>query len=282
MINIGKKITEELCQEVIDFYKTMPMSLDTVCDKFDLCTPTVSKILNKKSVPRWDKFLIYSPNFQENYFSEINTERKAYFLGLLLTDGNIFDKYKSKTHPPNINLTLQAEDVYILDALRSELCVNKKISQDGRGCFQFVVFSKHMADDLSRYGVVPNKSLTVQFPRNLPSDLYRHFIRGVFDGDGSVSFYARPNRKVHTKAIRFCSGSHQFLIDLISFLELDAGLSSLNTYQEKTNLWSVAYRSNKDLENIIPYLYNDATIYMRRKKEKCDLILNELRKYRDN
>ncbi len=43
-----------------------------------------------------------------------------------------------------------------------------------------------MFEDLCKHGCVPNKSLILEFPKTVPSDLIHHFIRGYFDGDGSV------------------------------------------------------------------------------------------------
>lgn len=278
----GKKITLDYKKNIVAFYKSRPMQYEVLRDKFDLSLPTIGKILKEFDVKPWNKFNIYSPNFNESYFEEINCEAKAYFVGLLLADGNVFNNYKSKTHPQNINLTLQEQDSYMLELLKGELCINKKVTRDGRGCCQLAIFSNKMANDLAKFSIVPNKSFIITFPQNVEKKLYRHLIRGYLDGDGSVSFYARPNRKVHTKAVRFCSGSKQFLQELVEFLGEEIKTQKLNLYQEKENLWSVAYRSKQDLELIIHYLYDEASIYLSRKKEKCDLILEEIRKYRDN
>lgn len=43
-----------------------------------------------------------------------------------------------------------------------------------------------MFGDLSKHGCVPNKSLILKFPTTLPNELVNDFIRGYFDGDGSV------------------------------------------------------------------------------------------------
>lgn len=46
--------------------------------------------------------------------------------------------------------------------------------------------SDNMFVDLCKHGCVPNKSLILTFPRTIPDNLIHHFIRGYFDGDGSV------------------------------------------------------------------------------------------------
>ena len=59
-------------------------------------------------------------------------------------------------------------------------------------------------------------------------------------------------------------------------------IKKINIYQEKENLWSCAYSTNSDMIPLINYLYKDATIYLTRKKEKCDLIYKEFLKYQSN
>lgn len=269
-------------KDMANYYRSKPMTYDDLAAKFNISLPTVGKVLKELNVKPWSKFSIRSPLFVEDYFENINTERKAYFVGLLLADGNVFSGYKSKTHPPTISLSLQEQDRYIIDELKKDLRIEKKISNDGRGCYQLSFPSKKMAKDLENYSIVPKKSLVTKFPVGIDASLYPHLIRGYMDGNGSVSFYARPNRKSHTKAVRFCSGSYQFLEEMSSFLSDALHIQKVSIYKEKENLWSIAYRKNSDMESLINYMYRDATIYMKRKKEKCDLVLGEIRKYRDN
>ena len=82
-----------------------------------------------------------------------------------------------------------------------------------------------MCDDLLELGLHPNKSLTIQFP-TVPDHLVRHFIRGCWDGDGSVYWADR-----HIAA-SFVSGSHDFIVELERKLHV-AGLPARTLYQER-------------------------------------------------
>jgi intein/homing endonuclease len=274
-----KHISKEDEIQIIEYYKTRPMTLKELCDKFNLCNVTIIKILNKYNVKRYSKTKLFSPHLDEHYFENINNEEKAYFLGLIVSDGCIYSKNNKSQM---VTITLQDCDKYILERFVKCIKSNKNITSDGRGCSEIQILSDTIVDDLRKYGLFENKSLCTVFPKNLPKDLYRHFIRGLIDGDGSISFYNRQNRYCHVKAIRFCQGNKKFVEDFIKFLHDNIGTKMINVYQEKENLWSCAYRANSDMILLINYLYKDATIYLTRKKEKCDLIYKEFLKYKSN
>ena len=276
---MSKHLSKENEIQIIEYYKTKPMTIKELCNKFNLCNVTIIKILNKYNIKRYNRTKLFSPQLDEHYFENIDNEEKAYFLGLIVSDGCI---YSQDIRSSMVVITLQGCDKYILEHFIKCIKSNKHITSDGRGCFEIQILSDIMVNDLRKYGLFENKSLHTIFPKNLPKDLYCHFIRGLIDGDGSISFYNRQNRYCHVKAIRFCQGNKKFVEDFIKFLHDNIGTKIISVYQEKENLWSCAYRANSDMLLLINYLYKDATIYLTRKKEKCDLIYKEIIKYKSN
>lgn len=83
-----KIITNELKEEIIKYYLSQPMTIKQVADKYTLSFPTMSKIL--KDIPKYSKAKLNNPNANERFFEKIDSEEKAYFLGLLISDGNVF------------------------------------------------------------------------------------------------------------------------------------------------------------------------------------------------
>lgn len=269
-----KHITQAQKQTIVEFYKTKPMTLENVCKQFNIGQPTVSKILREYGIKPYNKNRLFSPELDENFFHTINCEEKAYFLGLIITDGCI---HSSKGRQPLVALTLQEKDKYILDSFKECIKSNKTVTSDGRGRYGINILSKKMVNDLRQYGIVERKSLSTKFPHNLRDDMYPHLVRGILDGDGLVSFYAQQGKKSHIKAIRFYQGSKQFLEDLMDCLYEKCGVDFVSIYQEKDNLWSIAYRKNNNLLKLIEYLYHDAHFYMKRKKYLCDKICDEIK-----
>ena len=275
----GMPITKEIEQQVINYYLSKPMTESEVANKFNLCKPTIGKILANNDIKIYKKNQLFSPDLIEDYFETINSEHKAYFLGLIISDGCIYSKNNKQNL---VGITLQDKDKYILDIFKKEIKTNKSITSDNRGCSSIQILSNKMVSDLEVYGLCDNKSLKTIFPKNIDDKYYPHLIRGLLDGDGSVSFYARPNKKSHVKAIRFCQGNEQFLLDLVEYLKTHAEIKSVNLYKEKDSLWSIAYRNNESMYKLIHYLYGNATIYLSRKKELCIKIYNEINHYHGN
>lgn len=211
-----KHITKEKKNNIVKYYKTKPMTITDVSKKFGVSNPSVIKVLNEYNVERYSKIKLFSPNLIEDYFENINTEQKAYFLGLIISDGCV---HNTKNKQSLVSITLDSNDDYLLDFFKKEIKSNKKITHDTRGCSQISILSNKMVSDLKKYGVCENKSLHTIFPKDIPEHLYCHLIRGLIDGDGSISFYKRKDRKnCHVKAIRFCQGNKKMIGDLVDFL----------------------------------------------------------------
>lgn len=138
-----------------------------------------------------------------------------------------------------------------------------------------------MADTLISYGVIPQKSGYETVPDFLKGEMLCHFLRGVFDGDGSPGFYNRPNRTAHRKYMAFCSCSRS-MVEQISHALCEEANVEPTTIRPENGIHIMRYAKNSSAEKIIDYLYKDATIFLTRKKETCDKIMNEIRQYRDN
>jgi hypothetical protein len=115
-----KGISEELANSIREFYLSRPMSLSDVCEKFGVSHPTACKVL--KDVPKYPKSRVFNPNMAEDYFKDIDTEKKAYFIGLMIADGNVFDNPNTKeaNRQASISIMLKEEDEYIYKGISSQ------------------------------------------------------------------------------------------------------------------------------------------------------------------
>jgi intein-encoded DNA endonuclease-like protein len=152
-----------------------------------------------------------SINLNEHFFVTWS-QKMAYVLGALYTDGNLFHDTKRGTYrivmsqkePELLNKVLKLMDC---DA---RLRHRKKKGITGEVYF-FDIAQKKVYSDLINLGLSPNKSKTIEFP-DMPQDFVRHFIRGCWDGDGSVFF--EQKRLVAS----YTSGSKNFIETLVEEL----------------------------------------------------------------
>lgn len=258
------KITDELVNDVINYYKSRPMSYKDVCDKFGICPPTVGKIL--KDTPKYLKAEIFSPELNERFFEHIDNEASAYYLGLIISDGNVFRS--SEGRQDSISITLDEEDMYLLQTFKDLTGGNCAIAKDGRGCRQFAIRSNLMANDLAKYGVVPRKSFHTYLPK-ISDEMMPHLIRGIFDGDGCARAGDWHGKFYHS--LGFC-GTHELMSDIVEYTYRNWGL------KRKPLVYDYKDRPLSEFKVISYYdtwlfgerMYENATIYMKRKKEKYE------------
>lgn len=204
---------------------------------------------------------------QDNsYFEKIDTERKAYWLGFLYADGCVSERSKNNKV---ITIQLHPNDRYILEELLKDIKSDRPIYVNKKGYISISIGSTKMANDLIKLGCIPRKSLVLKFPTEniVPKYLMNHFIRGYMDGDGCISTYMklRKNRKdpVFTCEIKFI-GTYDMLYGIKEFFNSEKNVL-INRHSPNSCQISFAGRKYR---NVMDFLYKDATIYMKRKKDK--------------
>jgi hypothetical protein len=117
------------------------------------------------------------------YFSSIDTQEKAYWLGFIMADGCIVDTMRDGAL--RLRVHLAGKDIGHLELLRTAIAAKHGPFTNGDGSVTISVSSDQLCGDLIRHGCTPRKSLTLRFPA-VPAELERHLVRGYFDGDGTA------------------------------------------------------------------------------------------------
>lgn len=250
-------------QDQLGIFKTVP----ELCKQTGYPSTSVRRYIKKYNLSYEAPPIKRTLSINEKYFESIDMEHKAYWLGLLMADGNAYCKDKKYC----IRITLKNEDSYLLDQFLNDLESEAKVSYDNYGRGTARVFCKKLFYDIAKYGIIPNKTGKEQLPV-LPEHLYRHFVRGFFDGDGTI--YMRKNRKRHKCTIGWVCQNKDFLIDLNNLLLKHTGYDLGNLSFHKGNAFECKTESYNKCKAIMSWLYKDATIAMIRKYEKAKLLLN--------
>jgi hypothetical protein len=202
----------------------------------------------------------------ENFFENIDSEEKAYFLGMLMTDGCILDN-RGKMKTAMVILKLHSTDIDVLKKFKHVIGYGGKITRSC-GYVQIRIASNKMVGDLSRLGVVPRKTKITKAPE-IRQDLERHFWRGAIDGDGCLSKYITKYGKIqYTLDL---AGNYEFCAQFKKFSEqIILGDRKICDGKIVFDDWHVMrFKIQQSGKNDMTCeLYNNASIFMDRKMNK--------------
>ena len=265
------KLNEQQQEQILTLYD-QGMTTESIASMFSVTGNTISNVIraNKGTLrPRGHVPKIDNPSF----FEVIDSESKAYFLGLIIADGSVILDAKGRK---TFSLSLKSDDEHILHSLSSLLGLPEgRVTKDNRGCSGVRTSSSQIIENLSTYGVVPNKTFISYMP-HVEESLLPHLIRGLFDGDGSVYVNNAKGRRPRLSVSfygtnRICN---EFKESLQSHADMSIGAKVFD--KRDSNVSFITMSSKDDVRKFYEYIYSDATYYLHRKKKVFDLNLSLL------
>lgn len=195
----------------------------------------------------------------EHYFDIIDTQEKAYILGFLYADGYNNERLGQ------IRITIHSKDISILEFIKDQMNTSMPIKTDC-GYIYLTLNSRYLSTILSKLGCHQAKTFTICFPYWLDKSLYRHFIRGYFDGDGCISNSIRDN----SSSVSFI-GNKRFMEQINEILKEELNIVIFKPYFAKNpNICTIKFGHNKTVSKIKDYLYKDSSFFLKRKYNKFD------------
>lgn len=264
-------ITEEHVNYIKDLYLNKKKSIKYIANDMEVSEKFISKIMEDNNIPKRnnrEQALKYSCD--ENFFEEIDTEEKAYWLGFLYADGYITER-KTEKSSLILGISLSVKDIEHLYKFKKSLKSNHNINKYkvvsgykvGADYCRILIFSNKLCNDLIKQGCVKNKTDILTFP-NIKKELKKDFIRGYIDGDGSLVIYKSRNKK--NCSIHIC-GTKEILLGIEDYLEINNKL--IRRYKDRTNNnFYITIGGNLQVKRISKLLYGDSTIYLERKYNK--------------
>lgn len=194
------------------------------------------------------------------YFDEIDSHKKAYFLGLLFSDGYICSSNYSSGKQTGIALQLQ--DKYILEELHKELKLKTKLSVY-KNSVKLVVTDIHLYESLQKLGIKEDKSHQDYKLPPIKKKFLRSFMLGYFDGDGCITNITK------TPKVEICGNSKVFFEDVQKYLESCGIVSKIYSAQKSRNiLYTLTICRKESRSKFAKHIYRKSPIYLRRKHDK--------------
>lgn len=262
------KPTKERLEEL---YVNQRLSVHEIGVIFDVSGPCIWDYLNAFGIPRNTTSELNAERYhntrRNDDFFKVWTPEMAWVLGLMFTDGNV-NKTMNAAQLTSID-TEMLEQVARLMGSKS-----KPKFHQGR-TYTIQIGATTTCEDLVTLGCVPNKSRVMQFPI-VPEDLLSHFVRGLWDGDGSL-FTRRREKHGFEGWASYVSGSEAFVVSLRDTIHGILGvIADVKQRQSIYNpYWIITYYNRRDVTTLITWMYQDSSkeTRLRRKYQKAQAIL---------
>lgn len=242
--------------------------------KYGCSRSTIAKLLQAhQKIKRPGSYDKYALN--EHFFDVIDTEEKAYWLGFLLADGCIDKRRNGQIL--RCRLKLKRSDAAHVrkfrDAIGSTAPV--RVTVDG-ACIQLSrpTFCQH----LLKHGCKPGKTQDGHGIPKIPSNLYQHLFRGLFDGDGTIyrvrSRCKRPDGSDYWYwqwRIGFI-GSFAAVEILQQWIKFEAGIAPKKP-KIRGPVAAFDYSSGRQSAKFLQAIYGNATVALNRKRKLYEQVM---------
>lgn len=209
---------------------------------------------------------IYLTN--QAYFEHF-TEKSAYIIGFIAADGHINTEGRCR-----LMFGLAEKDRDLLSKIRDEISPDSPIKDYPKN--KSVIFNASggpLIQSLIRLGLDSKKSGIHNIFTQLPQELHKHFIRGFFDGDGSISFRERVRGKYRSLEgkVNICNTNETLLNNITSII--DCGV--VKRFKSNNGLPYLYFNSVSDILRFYQYIYHEQTICLERKRNKFQEFLTK-------
>lgn len=253
--------TDEQVAYIKEKYTKENVSLTQLGNQFGCSYATIRGLLNKNGIKSQGNKRGYPRD--SNYFNLIDSKDKAYWLGFMYADGCV--------HTDRNEVSINITDREHVEKFKAALgAINHKITvsypnnpefKNPKPLYQFSIKDKQLHEDLIKWGCIPQKSLKLQTIPNIPRNYVSHFLRGYFDGDGSLHWVKATNNY----RISFL-GTSEFLADV----QKETGTQQISLQPGTGKAYVLQISGRKQVIRVLEYLYQDSTELIRldRKYEK--------------
>lgn len=248
-------------KSLLEFDRTNKTDLTYQCKKYGLIKPNTDfRIENRKNPLSFD-------------FKDITNEFESYILGFVYADGWISNK--------SFGIKIHIQDKDLLEKIKDYISPNSNLIIE-KNSIKLNIHSDLLVNNLKKLGVEYNKSYKELSIPNIDKSLVSSFIRGYFDGDGTV-FMDRKYIKTN-----IASTSESFLKEIQKILDKEEIKSNIYKESRIGKIYKAPQGEsmcNKDIFRLVPskkenvlkfkdYIYSKNVICLKRKLLKFEEYVN--------
>lgn len=280
-------VSEEEEQKIINLYNSKKdngssIGSNYIAKEIGRSQTAVLRVLEKNDIKKHrlgECSRIYTIN-EKYYDNGICSCESAYIAGLLYSDGT------NSEQKGQVAITLQKQDAYLLQNVAKVMRSNspirirkQKYKDQEKEYAHLLLANRHLSNAIASIGIVQNKSLIAQPPKIFDKRMFMSFLRGMSDGDGSITV----QRSENSKRIEWdlCGGAKDLMDWIYAKLSDFFPYINFRYEQRKKNLYNIAITSSRNAILFFNELYRDvwedkSNLFLRRKIDK----IAEWRKFR--
>jgi hypothetical protein len=259
------------CEPYLTFrrlYVEDRMSIRRIAKQVGCSITKVQKYLEREGLTRSNleskKILSQQSQYNSTFFDIINTQEKAYWLGFFYADGYL------RKDGSTVQLTLAVKDLehlqHFADVFHRKVAVYQRAPDKRTGKVYIssscMISCAHLWNTLREKGIKQVNTLSgdISIFDHVTEELIHHFVRGFFDGDGTV--YRNKSGGLEFGFV----GSMAFMQHLSEVLSVLVRLPPPKIGKNR-KLAAIRWSGNRRGERFKTWLYQDATIWLKRKRE---------------
>ena len=217
-------------------------------------------------------------NLSKNYFKNIDTENKAYWLGFIMADGCMYE-YKGQ-NKFQFSIKLKHDDIGHLKKFKKCIKFDGKI-YEGKNIRNnnvneycaIKIYDKTFCANLISCGIVKNKTGKEYIPDCVDEKYYLDFIRGFLDGDGTIHGEIKKGK---TATVSLCSTNIYMLKQIQKYINNNLNIKmNINKYKKIYTLTSV---KKYDVYILLKALYENKKMFLSRKRKRAVQIIKDYEK----
>lgn len=269
----------EFSKEEIDYIITSRRNgktLQSLANEFGCSRTVITNICNKDCFR--DRYLGRRYMLNENKFSIIDNEA-AYFLGFIASDGCLYHKNSGKDI---LRICIQQQDEYILQKFAKFLETTIPLHYTSRmnnykmcNYVSIEIASDKIVSDIMNLGIGFRKTYGNCIP-DIPLKFMPHFIRGYFDGDGSV--YGKDSLNSFQISIAGFSKNMLKLIDILGNFNILTTFTIDKRKGYNDDDFGHLVSTNKlQIYSFLKFIYNDCgELYLQRKFDIANKYIQDI------
>lgn len=170
--------------------------------------------------------------YDENFFEIIDNDEKAWLLGWYASDGSV-------AKDGIATISIHNKDIDVLWAMQKILKTNIPIKKrKNSNMVSISLNSKKIVEDIRKHLKIGKGKKPLQLGElEIPQELINHFVRGVFEGDGHITYNGQPRCGISAKSEKF-----------LSYIGKNMGIPYHIYIDKKTKQYSLEYYGNNCLD----------------------------------